>query len=258
MPDFRFWGSTDPRGRTAAGRKPSIVAYRPDDDTPVVDADGTTTLRLYDPIDSWGEDWGVSAREFGDALAAVPDATTIRLHVNSPGGEVFDAIAILNQLRAHPARVVAVVDGVAASAASFIAAGADELVMRGNSQLMIHDAWGACIGNAEDMTDMAGRLDRLSDNIASIYAAKAGTPLEQWRALMRVESWFGPDEAVAAGLADSVEDAAGDMAAAAAFDLSMYRANRVLPPIEVPAAASAVDVEAWARRHARNRYASRA
>lgn len=249
MRSYRFWGSIDPRGRVEQGLKPSVLAYRPDDDAPLV-VDGVATLRLYDPVDSWGEDWGVSAREFGDALAAVPDAREIRLHVNSPGGEVFDAIAILNQLRAHPARVVAVVDGVAASAASFIAAGADEMVMRPNTQLMIHDAWGLCVGDAADMRDTAAQLDRFSDNIASIYAAKAGGDVADWRARMRVETWFDPAEAEAAGLADTVEDAAPDTAQIAAeFDLSMFRARH-----EQRAAAAAA--ASWAQRHARNRHSA--
>src|SRR5699024_6271935 len=118
---------------------------------PVVD-DGVATMRLYDPIDSWGGDWGVSAKEFADALGALPaDTSEIRLHINSPGGMVYEAIAILNQLRSHKARVVAVVDGLAASAASFIAAGADEVIMGRNTEMMVHDAWNFCIGNAADM-----------------------------------------------------------------------------------------------------------
>jgi hypothetical protein len=96
---------------------------------------------------------GEGVRE-GDRRA--PDDTSeIRLHINSPGGEVYEGLAILNQLRNHPARRVAVIDGLAASAASFIATGADEVVMGQNTQLMIHDAWGLCVGAAIDMRDMA-------------------------------------------------------------------------------------------------------
>lgn len=167
--------------------------------------DGEAVLRLYDPIDDWGGDWGVSAKEFSGALAALPEDThTIRLHINSPGGQVFEAVAILNQLRAHPAKVVAVVDGLAASAASFLAAGADELIMGANTQLMIHDAWGITIGDATDMRKAGDLLDRLSNNIASIYAAKAGGSTEDWRTAMLAESWYSADEALAAGLADSI------------------------------------------------------
>ncbi len=195
MTQYRFRGDAPP----ALDARASIL-------TPVAaDEPGVHVLRLYDPIDDWGGVWGVSAKEFGDALAALPDDThTIRLHINSPGGMVFEAVAILNQLRQHRARVVAVVDGLAASAASFIACGVDELQMSPNTQLMIHDAWGICIGAASDMRGVAELLDRLSDNIAAIYASKSGGDVAEWRTAMLAESWYSADEAVAAGLADSV------------------------------------------------------
>lgn len=168
--------------------------------------DKVAVLRLYDPVDSWGGDWGVSAKEFASALDELPDTVEeIRLHINSPGGEVWDGIALLNALRSHPARVVAIVDGIAASAASFIACGADEVIMARNAEMMIHDAWGLCVGNAEDMSDMANRLGQVSDNIASVYAEKAGGDMAEWRAAMARETWYSADEAVAAGLADRVD-----------------------------------------------------
>ena len=180
-------------------------------------------FRLYDPIDSWGEFWGVSAKEFASALDELPDTVEeIRLHINSPGGEVYEGIAVLNTLRAHKARVVAIVDGIAASAASFIAAGADEVIMAKNSELMIHDAWGLCVGNAEDMRKLAEDLDRLSANIASIYADKAGGTVEQWRAAMTEETWYSAEEAVEAGLADRVENRKATSEAKNKFDLSIF------------------------------------
>lgn len=225
-PTYRFHGSTPPK----AGGRTAILAMAPD----VVDAsDGLAVMRLYDPIDSWGGDWGVSAKEFAAALDELPDDTAeIRLHINSPGGEVFDAIAIMNSLRAHKASVTAVVDGIAASAASVIAASADRTLMGRNSELMIHDAWGLAMGDAAVMHKMGDTLDHLSDNIASVYAAKTGGAAEDWRAAMRGESWYSADEAVAAGLADAVEETA---TAENAFDLSVFahagRADAPEPPI---------------------------
>lgn len=208
---YRFRGQTPP----GPGIRASILTSDA--------ADGVATLRLYDPVDSWGGDWGVSAKEFAQALDALPDGTAeIRLHINSPGGEVFEGIAILNLLRQHKARVVAIVDGLAASAASFIACGADELIMGRNTQLMIHDAWGLCVGNAGDMRETGDLLDRLSDNIANVYAAKSGGSVEDWRGAMLAESWYSADEAVAAGLADSVMEAPAAQPANA-FDLSAFR-----------------------------------
>lgn len=203
-------------------------------EAPTVDvADGVATLRLYDPIDSWGGYWGVSAKEIAQTLDQLPaDVTEIRLHINSPGGDVFDGIALLNTLRASKARVVAIVDGIAASAASFVAAGVDELIMAPNSELMIHDAWGLCVGNAAEMVAMAELLGHVSDNIASIYAAKAGGTVAEWRDAMQRESWYSADEAVAAGLADRVGDPAADAAAQNRFDLSIftYAGRAAAPP----------------------------
>jgi ATP-dependent Clp endopeptidase proteolytic subunit ClpP len=209
---YRFHGRIAPE----AGREP-LRAFLPKSE----DSDGVPVLRLYDPIDSWGGDWGVSAKEFASALDEISDAPEIRLHINSPGGEVFEGIAIMNLLRSHKARITTVVDGLAASAASFIAAAGDEVVMGRNTEMMIHDAWGICIGNAADMRDLAGRLDHLSDNIASVYSAKAGGSVEDWRGAMLAETWYSADEAVAAGLADRVEQAAP--AAENKFDLSVFQ-----------------------------------
>lgn len=208
----------------------------------VKEGDGSTAttavIRLYDPIDSWGEWWGVSAKEFASVLDGLPDSVTeIRLLINSPGGEVTEGVAILNLLRNHPARVVAVVEGLAASSASFIAAGADELIVARNSELMIHDAWGLCVGNADDMRQMADLLNHFSDNIASVYAEKAGGSVADWRVLMAAETWFSADEAIESGLADSlIEPPSNDDAKAKnRFDLSIFnfagRANAPGPQV---------------------------
>ena len=138
----------------------------------------------------------------------------------------------MNALRQHQARVIGVVDGLAASAASFIAVGGcDELVMAEHSELMIHDAWGLCLGNAEDMTTMAADLDRISDNIASIYARKAGGSAQDWREVMRAEKFYSADDAVDAGLADRVDrqDEESDPAEESAgnrWDRSIFASSR--------------------------------
>src|SRR5690349_8167806 len=127
----------------------------------------------------------------------------------------------MNLLRDHSARITARVDGLAASAASFLAVSADETIMGGNTELMIHDAWGLAIGNAADMRQYAEMLDQTSNNIASVYAAKAGGGVDAWRNYMLAESWFGAQEAVDLGLADSVstgdQPAEDDTAAAASM-----------------------------------------
>ncbi len=232
-PRYRFHQSQQPVRRSQ---------LTPRAETPANAGDPlTAVLRVYDPIDSWGGDWGVSAAEFQAALDQLPRETgEIRLHLNSPGGEVFEAVAMLNALRRHPARVVAVVDGLAASAASFLAAGADETIMGRNTQLMIHDAWGLAMGNAAVMRDVADRLDHLSNDIAAIYAEKAGGTLEDWRERMLAETWLSADEAVAAKLADSVEGVPAEPDRAS-FDLSGFKhaGRENAPAPKVPTLAQA-------------------
>jgi ClpP class serine protease len=126
---------------------------------------------------------------------------TIELHINSPGGDVWDGIAIYNALCNHPASVLSYVDGIAASAASFIAQAGGKVSIARNGTMMIHDAEGICIGNAADMTEMADLLDKASNNIADIYAQRCSTVL-QWRKAMKATSWYVGQEAVDAGLAD--------------------------------------------------------
>lgn len=162
-------------------------------------ADGTADLYVYDEIGFFG----VTANDLIDQLRGL-DATEIHVRLNSPGGEIFDGIAIYNALRSHSARVIVQVDSLAASIASVIAMAGDEVIMAPFSQMMIHDGLGMVVGNAADMREMADLLDRQSDNIAAIYQARAGGQTRTWRARMRAETWYSAQEAVDAGLADRV------------------------------------------------------
>lgn len=173
----------------------------------VSNADSADEARIdvYDAIDSWGgapgeSMWGISAEGF---IGALRDVTSprIALHINSPGGDVWDGVAILNALIQHPAHVTAYVDGYAASIASVIAMGADEVEMGLGAQMMIHDASTFAFGNTTEVRAAADLLDKVSDNIAGVYAARTGQPAAHWRDLMRAETWFNADEAVDAGLA---------------------------------------------------------
>lgn len=196
---------------------------------------GVVTLRLYDPLDSWGDEWGVSAKEFVSVLDDLPDDTEqIRLLINCPGGECWEGLAVLNALRAHPAKVTAVVEGIAASSASFIAAGVDELHVMQNAEIFVHCAWGGCIGNAGDMAKMAADLTHEDRNLASIYAGKAGGGVDEWLARMAGETFYSAEEAVEVGLADLVVKPAPGKADAAAkakarFDLSVLARRDATP-----------------------------
>jgi ATP-dependent protease ClpP protease subunit len=231
---YRFRGSIAPTEAVKRPVRAEVVGSA---------ENGVGKLHIDDVIDSWGGFWGISAKEFNAALAELGDVGEIQLHINSPGGEVWEGVAILNALRRHPATVTAVVDGLAASAASFIAVGCDRTIMGRNTQMMIHDAWGIGIGPAADMRDLADRLDKLSNNIASMYADKAGGELAGWRDLMLAETWYDADEAVTAGLADEVEGAAADDEIVVnAFDLSVFKhPGRALAPAPVAPADDPVE-----------------
>lgn len=196
MPEmFRF---RDRLPRAGEGKQPRA-------ELAVTVEEKTAQIYLYDVIDSWGGYWGISAAEFAEALTTMPtDVERILVRINSPGGEVFEAVAIKNLLAGNGVPWTAIVDGLAASAASFIAAAADETVMGENTEMMIHDATVIARGNAEGFRSIAEDLDRVSDNIASIYAKKSGTALADWREIMKAEKWYGAQDAVDAGLADRV------------------------------------------------------
>jgi ATP-dependent protease ClpP protease subunit len=182
---------------------------------------GTTRVDVYDDIGGggWFSD-GVSAADFANQLAGINGA--LEVHINSAGGDVFDGITIGNSIRGHTGPVTTVVDGLAASIASVIAQAGRERVVAPGSMLMIHDAFGGCMGNAEEMTQMAGTLDKVSGNLASIYADRCGGTPESWRAAMKDETWYTADEAVTAGLADKVSGEQAELPAG--LDLAAFTA----------------------------------
>lgn len=192
----RYWGS--------APKPTSKTEFFNAVTTPAPTGDGTVaTIRLYGPIDSWGGFWGISTKDVGQVLDALPESVTrIILRINSPGGEVFEGVSILNMLRAHKASVTAVVDGLAASAASVIAAGADDTVMSPGTQMMIHSPWIFAIGNAADLRKEAEVLDVIESGLVDIYTAKAGE--QDWAALLADDTWLSASAAVEMGLADRV------------------------------------------------------
>jgi ATP-dependent protease ClpP protease subunit len=180
--------------------------------------DAPTQVNIFDEI-SW---WGISAQEFVDELAGISGA--IEVHINSPGGDAFDGITIYNALAAR-GDVVTVVDGLAASAASVIAMAGQQRIMSPGSMMMIHDALALCIGNAADMRETAQLLDKVSDNIASVYAAHAGKTAAEWRAAMVAEGWYTAQEAVDSGLAHKLAARdGGDPEAQAHWDRSVFAA----------------------------------
>lgn len=158
-----------------------------------------SVIRIYDEI--W---WlGVNASDFVRDLDDVT-APKIRVEINSPGGDIFDGIAIYNALRAHPAEVTTRVDGMAASIASIIVQAGDRRIMLGGSQMMIHNASGLTIGDAKTHAEMVDILRQQDRVLAAIYAERSGRPADGFAVAMDAETWMTAAEAVEAGLADEV------------------------------------------------------
>lgn len=169
-------------------------------------ADEPAEIMLYDEIgrDPWtGE--GITASDFKKALDAItPRGRQINLRINSPGGLVSEGLAIHNLILAYPGKCVAIIDGIAASTASFIPMACDEIHASKNSQMFIHDAWGMCVGPAADMESAADDLNTCSDQIAGMYADKNGKSISDMRAMMRDETLMTGETAMAAGLVDKL------------------------------------------------------
>lgn len=160
----------------------------------------TADVYVYESIGGW---FGMTADDFVRDVAGL-DVDHIDLHLNSPGGDVFEGVAMANVLRQHRADITVWVDGLAASAASVVAMAGDEIVMGLGAQFMIHDASTYAWGNAADVRKTAEVLDSVSDSIASTYAARAGGTAAEWRAVMVEERWYTGEQAVTAGLANRV------------------------------------------------------
>lgn len=167
-------------------------------------ADEPVEILLYDEIGYWG----VTAKDFALALAQIGGDKALRVRINSPGGDVFDGLAIYNALQAHKGAVVCVVDGVAASIASVIACAGATLEMAEPSMLMVHNAWGVVVGNKADMLATAGVMAKIDGQLAAIYAAKTGKPVAEIVGMMDAETWLTRDEAVEIGFCDKVLTAA--------------------------------------------------
>lgn len=185
-----------------------------------------TEVLIYDEIGAYG----VTAKGFLAEFGALPADAAIDLRLNSPGGSVFDAVAIYNALKRHAGEITVWIDGIAASAASYIAMAGDRVVMPENAFLMIHDPSGLVMGTAEDMRATADALDKVKGSLIQGYAAKSGATDEEIAALMAAETWLDAKDALDLGLIDRLVE---PVKLAASFDVSKFRNA----PPEVVAAA---------------------
>jgi ATP-dependent Clp protease protease subunit len=169
----------------------------------IVNSADETTIYIYDAIVSDDYFGGVSAETFVKALKGI-DSPTINIRINSPGGDVFAARAIEQAIREHPAKVIAHIDGFAASAASYVALAADEVLMAEGAFYMIHKAWTIAFGNSEDLLQTADLLDKIDESLVNTYAKATGQEPDKIRQWMADETWFSAKEAVDLGFASAI------------------------------------------------------
>jgi ATP-dependent Clp protease protease subunit len=161
-------------------------------------ADDVGEIMIYDEI---ADD---TAPAFDAELKALGAVKSINLRINSPGGNVFDALAIFNMIKNHPAKVTASVDGIAASAASLVAMAADKIVMPENSFMLIHQPSGMTVGTASDHLAMAGNLQKMEDQFAAVYATRSRNSITAVKSLMSKDQLMTAAEAKTSGYADEV------------------------------------------------------
>lgn len=191
-------------------------------------------IYVYDVIDAW---WGASAAALVDALKAAGDRP-VHLHINSPGGDVFEARAMAAAVVAHTGNVTTHIDGLAASAATYLAMAANEVRMTDGGLFMVHCSWTIAWGDKAELRDTANLLEKVDGSIAADYARQTGKPLDQVVAWMEATTWFTAAEAKDAGFVDAIdantkregaEKDAAAQASAARWNLSAYANAPKLP-----------------------------
>lgn len=184
-------------------------------------------LKLHGVIGDW---W-----DRNDSMAvtteidAIEEGEEIEVHLNSPGGDAFDGVAIFNALRQHDGPVTIYVDALAASAASLIAMAGDTVIMGLGSMIMVHNPWMLTAGDADDHRKSAEMLDKLRDSYVSAYASKTGKSAEDLRDTLSEETWMTAEEAVSEGFADEVDEEADEQAAASAMAMHDFSEFQQVP-----------------------------
>lgn len=213
-----------------------------------------TTISILDVI---GEDYwsgtGVTANRISAALRSIGNQN-ITVQINSPGGDMFEGIAIYNLLRSHPAKVTVEVLGWAASAASIIAMAGDEIRMGLGSFMMVHNAWGLVIGNRHDMREAAALFDQFDAALADIYEARTGMKRADIEQLMDAETFMNPTQAVKYGFADGITDDA-DHASGATVSASATVPSQILAKRRIDAALAQQGISRTERRKMFNQIA---
>lgn len=162
----------------------------------------------------WGD--ALSAKQFSEELKKLDSSVEeINVRINSPGGDVFDGVAIYNRLKQHKAKVIVHIDGLAASIASIIALAGDEIIIGDGALFMVHLPWTWAVGNRMEMENTVNRLLDVEEQLIGIYAKKSGLDRGEIKALLEAETWMGADEAIEKGFVDKKAEDSLPIAASA-------------------------------------------
>ena len=175
----------------------------------------TADVYIFDEIGTYG----ITAQEFINDIKDLK-GSPINLRINSLGGDVFDGMAMYNVIKRREAKTTVYIEGIAASIATIIALGADEVVMAENSLFMIHNAWGGTMGEAKEMRKTADTLDKISGELIDIYRKKTGLSYEVLSEMMDEETWLNAEEALSMGFIDTISDS---IKVAAKYDVSKFK-----------------------------------
>lgn len=189
------------------------------------DEPASAEVLLFAAIGDWEELGEVGAKAFARDLAALPSSVKrLDIHINSPGGSVFEASAIYSRLADHRSEKIVFIDGLAASAASIVAMVGHKIYIRANANMMIHLPSGFAMGNADDMRTVAAALDSVTESMINVYAKRTKLERDEIRSLLAAETWMSPQMAVEKGFADEMR---GKIAAAAMVGEKRVRINGV-------------------------------
>lgn len=183
------------------------------------EATGDATLYIYDVIDAW---WGVASLDVAKTIAGLSPDATLHVRVNSPGGDVFEGRAIRTAIAQHPGKTIAHIDGLAASAATTVVDGADEIEISDGGFFMIHNGWTISMGNRHEMTKTAALLEKVDGAIVADYARRTGKSPEQIAQWMDDETWFTAQEAIDNGFANRMATLPDKTTNARAWNLAAF------------------------------------
>lgn len=222
----------------------------------VLNKAGQTEIFIYDDIGAGFFSEGVTAKMVARALKEAPKGDSILVRINSPGGDVFDGLAIYNLLANSDREIITQVDGMAFSAASYIFMAAKTRRMAENGFLMIHEAWSVAIGTADEMRARAAALEEISDSIGQIYADGTGRSRDEIDAWMAAETFFtgSPDgddvlDALEHGFATEMMANLKMAAKYPVFDMKRHNVKHIPAALEPAVAGDDRKARALAAKH---------